>query len=232
MIHTTQPPNIWKSDLILTDHINLSIPGNILTTCNYLRSNTNNNEFSILCKGSWTGNTYILATDYVIPIQNVDRTSVYYDDENLHIHRSNGFNVVIHCHPFPSKSFSHTDNSTINAHFDCSILYSEGSFTTAIIPIKLNNDTTLQLTPKHIEITWTSPIDFTIDEINELITPVNRPPIYNYLTKDELSKLIDIDGCVIYIDNQGDVQTIPYDKLPPTAVYSVDDEAFIEETCQ
>lgn len=150
------PPNaaVWKSGITLVNKVELSIPGIILIVCNYLREHTRNNEFSILCKGIWDGGKYCVSDDYVIPKQKVDSTSVYYDDANLHELRALGYNVVIHCHPFKSSSFSGTDMDTINAHFECSILYSEQEFTTAIIPVQLNSDVTLQLKPESIAVNW------------------------------------------------------------------------------
>lgn len=176
----TAAGQIWNSELTIAEDVNIEVPGFILSVCNYLRAHTSGNEFSILCKGYWNKNTYIVTDEYVIPIQKVDRTSVYYDDVDLHDHRSNDFNVVIHCHPFNSASFSTTDSNTINAHFECSILYSEGAFTTAVIPIQVTEGLTLQMKPKEISINWETTVDIPQSEIDSKISIIKYvAPVYN-----------------------------------------------------
>lgn len=174
----TTTAQVWTSDITIAEHIELEVTGYILSVCNFLRAHTSGNEFSILCKGEWVKNKYVVSDDFVIPNQKVDRVSVYYDDEDLHNHRSNGYNVVIHCHPFTSNSFSHTDNTTINAHFECSILYSEGSFTTAVIPITVCDGLTIQMKPKQIDINWNTTVDISLSEINSKISVI--APTYTY----------------------------------------------------
>lgn len=210
----TSASSVWTSDLVYSEHMDLEIPGNILTVCNYLRANTDGNEFSILCKGSWDGNKYIVSSDYVIPLQKVDRVSVYYSDENLHEIRTQGYNVVIHCHPFKSSSFSGTDAATINAHFEVSILYSEQEFTTAIIPIRVTDEFTLQIKPKTIAVNWNIVETHIPENMLSNITAIKHKPIpansrhnqqyiYNYYDRidnftDDITDTIDTITYHIY----------------------------------
>lgn len=173
---------VWTSSLHINKSIEVVIPGHILSICNYLKSTIGSLEFSILCKGTYKPNTnkFVISREYALPKQEVDGCSVYYNNDDLHKYRSEGFNVVIHCHPFTSSSFSNTDDTTINCNFDCSILYSEGNFTTAIIPITVCSGFVLQVTPK-ITIDWSTAIDnATLNaQIQENITKKAYAQSYN-----------------------------------------------------
>ena len=229
------PNDVWSSDLIISEHIDIELPASILALCNILRAHTSDNEFSVLCKGSWFGNVYKVSHEYVIPIQEVDRCSVYYNDNDLHQHRSAGYNVVIHCHPFKSNWFSNTDATTINAHFECSVLYSEGSFTTAIVPIQVTDSFTLQVKPKTIMINWNEVCDVDITNIIQPITILHykgdnvHDNVGNseQLTLFDVSKVIDANGYVVIVDIDGEYDLIPYNELPSNVVYNEDFEAFV-----
>jgi hypothetical protein len=118
------------------DKIQVDIPKDILDACDELQTHVGHNEFSIVCKGKWKDDgTYELSADYKVPKQKVEGAAVDYDLEHLGQLKLEGYNSVIHSHPFKSDSFSYSDKETINSHFECSVLYSLREFTTATIAI-------------------------------------------------------------------------------------------------
>jgi hypothetical protein len=118
------------------DKVKIDIPKVILNICDELQEEVGRNEFSIVCKGKWGNDgNYLVSEEYFVPKQKVDGAAVDYDHDHLEQLKLEGFNVVIHSHPFKSNSFSSSDQETINSHFDCSILYSMREFTTATVLI-------------------------------------------------------------------------------------------------
>jgi len=113
------------------------IPLKIISICHSLQRKVgNSNEFSIVCKGQWDDDgNYVVSEDYKVPKQEVAGASVDYDIEHLEQLKMEGYTTVIHAHPFKSSNFSQSDDETINSHFQCSVLYSIGEFTTATISI-------------------------------------------------------------------------------------------------
>jgi hypothetical protein len=140
------PPEIKKSSSKVFDSglkvikthsekIPVKVPIKISNVCNSLQRKVKNNEFSIVCKGSWIDGEFIITEDFKVPKQEVAGASVDYNLEHLEELKLAGYNTIIHSHPFKSSNFSHDDDTTINSHFECSILYSVGEFTTATIAI-------------------------------------------------------------------------------------------------
>ena len=102
-------------------------------------------EFSVLFKGRMKNKTfYVSGSEYVIPKQTVSGASVDFE-ENLDPYISDGFNVVVHKHPSGLKSFSSSDEKTINSNFDCSLLWVDGEIALACLRLKINADLYLKL---------------------------------------------------------------------------------------
>lgn len=119
-----------------TEKVSISVAPIIINVCNNLQKKVGNNEFSIVCKGHWNDDgLYVVGDEYEVPKQKVDGAAVDYDLNHLEELKMQGFNTVIHSHPFKSSNFSHSDDTTINSHFECSVLYSVGEFTTATIAV-------------------------------------------------------------------------------------------------
>jgi hypothetical protein len=118
-----------------TEKIPVKVPAVIINVCNSLQRKVDRNEFSIVCKGHWEDGEYIVSDDFKVPKQEVAGASVDYDLEHLEELKLAGYNTVIHSHPFKSSNFSSSDDETINSHFECSVLYSVGEFTTATVAI-------------------------------------------------------------------------------------------------
>ena len=135
------------------DKVQIDVPKIILSICDELQEKVGRNEFSIVCKGKWGDDgTYLIEDEYRVPKQKVDGAAVDYDHDHLEQLKAEGFNVVIHSHPFKSSDFSASDQETINSHFDCSILYSLREFTTATVLISNMIGVKLLATGKpHIE---------------------------------------------------------------------------------
>ena len=118
-----------------TEKVPITVPSILVNVCNSLQKKVGNNEFSIVCKGHWDDDKYVISEEFKVPKQQVAGASVDYDLEHLEELKLAGFNTVIHSHPFKSANFSHSDDTTINSHFQCSVLYSVGDFTTATIVV-------------------------------------------------------------------------------------------------
>lgn len=135
----TTGPKVFDSGLkVIKTHnekIEVQIPAKIINVCNSLQRSVDRNEFSIVCKGRWEDGEYIVDEDFKVPKQEVAGASVDYDNEDLERLKLEGYNVVIHSHPFESSNFSASDEETINSHFECSILYSVGKFSAATVAI-------------------------------------------------------------------------------------------------
>lgn len=135
--------------LIKVSDIVIRVPMVILAVCNQIQEKVGNNEFSIFCKGQYTSRGYELSHEFVIPEQDVGGATVDYLNEDDGILRSQGWNVVIHSHPFQMHNFSSSDEETINHHFTASVLYSQGKFVNSRLNIDLPG-ARLQLEPKVI----------------------------------------------------------------------------------
>lgn len=122
-----------------SEKIPIKVPARISNVCNSLQRKVDHNEFSIVCKGSWDDGEFIVSDDFKVPKQEVAGASVDYDLDHLEELKMAGYNVIVHSHPFKSSNFSHDDDTTINSHFECSILYSVGEFTTATVAITSPN---------------------------------------------------------------------------------------------
>lgn len=124
---------VFKSDLTITEKPNILIPQKLLEDCNAIQKIFPGLEFSILVKGKWTDQGFVVGNEFVIPDQEVDGARVYFNDKETYDYKLQGYNTIIHSHPFSSSSFSGSDLNTISIHYDCSILYSQKSFTAATL---------------------------------------------------------------------------------------------------
>jgi proteasome lid subunit RPN8/RPN11 len=120
------------------DKVNIYIPPSILYLCNGLQQKFTDLEFSILVKGKWTEDGFELSEETAIPKQEVTGASVDLNDAQTDKFKQEGFNTIIHSHPFKSTSFSHSDLQTLTPHYTCSILYSKGEFPVATISIDVH----------------------------------------------------------------------------------------------
>jgi hypothetical protein len=95
--------------------------------------------------------------EYYIPKQTVQRCSVDYDENIGELRLKDGWNVVVHSHPFNTTgngSFSVSDEETINSHFDCSLLYVPHAIADSRLLIDIQGNK-LQLTvPKDKILIW------------------------------------------------------------------------------
>jgi len=151
----------WDSGLVVVKgKPTIQIPIKILLVCKKIQQHVGENEFSILCKGKWSKGKFIISNDYVVPKQKVSPNSVQYDNKHVAELMGQGYNVVIHSHPFSHDEggFSTVDDENINSNFECSILYTRKGFTKAIINIHIAEDTKIQLEGK-IELVYNEDIE-------------------------------------------------------------------------
>jgi hypothetical protein len=142
----TYKSKVFKSSLVVVEYptskFEVCVPLRIWNVCNELQTNLGSNEFSIVCKGTFNKEgKFVVSKEYAVPKQEVAGASVDYDNEDLQRLKLEGWNVIIHSHPFncASSSFSQSDKDTINTHFDCSILFSCKDFTFSTMSFPVRN---------------------------------------------------------------------------------------------
>lgn len=176
---------IWDSGLEILRGIKIKIPLRLLIVCNSIQKQLSDNyEFTILAKGQWTREGFVISEEYIIPEQEVRRASVEYL-EDLFKYRQQGYNVIIHSHPFNMHEFSIDDEETINTHFDCSVLYSQRKFVKAVVTIKVSDNIVLQLEGK-TEIDWNTYEEVDISKIKKQEIP--KRFYYDYLRDEIISR--------------------------------------------
>ena len=82
-------------------------------------------EYSILFKGYWADTGIVVSEEYYIPKQTISGGSVDYDEPLGILREQQGFNVVLHSHPFTKNKdgwFSKDDMEYINTNFPISLL--------------------------------------------------------------------------------------------------------------
>jgi len=82
-------------------------------------------EYSILFKGYWADTGIVVSEEYYIPKQTISGSSVDYDEPLGILREQQGFNVVLHSHPFTKNKdgwFSKDDMEYINTNFPISLL--------------------------------------------------------------------------------------------------------------
>ena len=82
-------------------------------------------EYSILFKGYWSDAGIMVSEEYYIPKQTISGGSVDYDEPLGILREQQGFNVVLHSHPFTKNKdgwFSKDDMEYINTNFPISLL--------------------------------------------------------------------------------------------------------------
>ena len=129
---------LWDSGLNIVTKPKIIIDYNLLLVCATIQSHFPSLEFSILVKGNYTEEGFHLTDDYVIPKQEVTRTTIDY--EELDQYQSAGYNAVIHSHHNLGTFFSPTDEEFINCHFPCSVLYSKGDFKLATLSFHVKDN--------------------------------------------------------------------------------------------
>lgn len=140
--HTTATPApvdesaVFTAQIAVQDTPVIRLPVSIQSLCNSLQNKFPGMEFSVLLKGDWTKHGFVVETDaYAIPKQTITATSVDYDPEDISRLMADGYNCVLHSHPMSLKTFSRSDESTINVNFVASVLYCQGAFPDARVCI-------------------------------------------------------------------------------------------------
>ncbi|MFA6694986.1 MAG: hypothetical protein WCR85_00015 [Sphaerochaeta sp.] len=148
-------PEVFKASVNVQDIPEVCMPPSILSLCNALQSKYSGLEFSILLKGGWAKNGFVVeCEDYVIPKQTVGGASVDYDTEDMSRLCAEGYNCVLHSHPMNMNVFSGTDENSINVNFDASVLYCKGDITDARVCITAAPGLKLRLKSK---VRWQTP---------------------------------------------------------------------------
>lgn len=148
------------------------IPTKINTIVKSIQKKVGSEEFSVLLKGRWTERGYEIENTFYIPEQKVTGTSVDYI-ENLSELQKQGWNVVYHSHPFSeTPSFSESDKTSINCHFDCSLLGNRDGIKVGILSF-FTGDFIIQVNAEVVFIEEAIEVD--ISKIRKKVIP----PYYN-----------------------------------------------------
>lgn len=168
----------WDSGLNVISELKIKIPQKILQVCRSIQDQLPHTEFSILCKGSWNGE-FTLSEDYIVPKQRVQGASVDYT-EDLTPYKQQGYNVVIHSHPWGGTEFSSSDDETINTNFSASILFGGKDFTKAVITVAVSENTKIQIEAKIlVSIEDIEQVDISNIEKETYISPMGSTYGYN-----------------------------------------------------
>jgi len=157
---TTQE-EIFSSGLTVSPTIFVLVHHNILAVCKDIYKGVDKDEFSIVAKGSWFENAWIVTDAYAVPKQEVGYASVDYDLDDLHNLKMQGYNTIIHGHPTSCKQFSRDDMEYINAHFECSVLFCDNQLIVSCLPLKITDNFTYQAETKEISLYY--PEEATVD---------------------------------------------------------------------
>ncbi len=115
------------------------IPEYIEKVCHSIQRQVGKNEFSILLKGQWSSEGFIVHNEFFIPLQEVTISEVNFKEDLYPLVRK-GWNVILHSHPFTTDAvFSTSDENTINKNFDCSILYCQNGFSEASLRFSVDD---------------------------------------------------------------------------------------------
>jgi len=109
-----------------------------------IQDDVGNDEFSVLFKGMWTDKGFKITKEYYIPDQEVTGMSVDYE-ENIGTKRAqDGYNVVVHSHPFSrcrTTTQSGADEEHVSSHFPCSLITNDdGEISNAQLNLDTPND--------------------------------------------------------------------------------------------
>ena len=107
-----------------------------------IQDSVGNDEFSVMFKGAWGDEGFMVSSDYYIPDQEVSGASVDYDENIGEKREQDGYNVIVHSHPFSTGNTfaSGTDEEHVNSHFPCSLISdSEGKVAKAFLRIDTPN---------------------------------------------------------------------------------------------
>ena len=160
----------------------------LLSIMKFIQSKVGDNEFSILAKGDFKDGVFYVNPDYYIPEQEVTGTSVDYT-ENIGVKREEGFNTVVHSHPFAEDSdFSEADEEHVNSHFTCSILLNNRAEPIkAVLNIPIQN-TFIQVEAEEI-LEMAEDIEIDEKELEKIkekpVQSYNQFPRHNFNTKKE-----------------------------------------------
>ena len=133
----------WDSGLRVVEP-KLIVDKDVELIAKAIQDDVGNDEFSVLFKGMWTDKGFKVTKEYYIPDQEVTGMSVDYE-ENIGIKRAqDGFNVVVHSHPFSrcrTTTKSGADEEHVSSHFPCSLITNDdGEISNAQLNLDTPND--------------------------------------------------------------------------------------------
>ena len=115
---------VWDSGYEVND-MQIHVDRKVYNIIRGVDKYSDGDEYSVLFKGNWESNGFNVYSEYYVPKQKVTGSSVDYE-ENLGVMRErDGYNVIVHSHPFLKGKigeFSNDDMEYINKNFKISLL--------------------------------------------------------------------------------------------------------------
>jgi hypothetical protein len=169
-----RPAEVFKARMTVQETPIIIFPRDMLSICDALQAKLPRTEFSILMKGAWTRDGFVVTPrEYAVPKQTVSCAAVDYDHEDVARLSAEGYNCVLHSHPMDLTTFSGSDEATINTNFTASLLYCRGNLTDARVCIPIAHGLKFRL---KADVEW-SPAAGDIlgfENITRDATPVSR----------------------------------------------------------
>lgn len=136
-----------KEDSLIPQKATIVVPFSLFTLLSKMYEKTTvckSNEYAVLYKVTRTPETlkFVISPDYFIPEQNVTPANVDVAGE-YDIQKYNG---VVHRHPNGVRSFSKTDEDTLNSIFTTSLVFIPGTgFTDSVVNVNLDSVAKIQV---------------------------------------------------------------------------------------
>ena len=115
---------MWNSGYSVSEP-SVLVERSVYNTIRGAKAKALDKEYSILFKGKWEERGFMVYNEYYIPKQSVSSASVDYKEDIGLLREKEGYNVVVHSHPFCKGNngrFSMADKESINTHFPVSLL--------------------------------------------------------------------------------------------------------------
>jgi len=125
---TVQTEKVWSNPkLAKIEKVQAIIPVSLVFVMRQIEKEVPSVEFGIYLHGEFNGATLKISEDYLIPKQKVSMASIDFEEDG-HENGCTRWNGVAHKHPTGCKSFSGTDDDSINGNHQFSLLYENGDF--------------------------------------------------------------------------------------------------------
>lgn len=169
--HKNNKQGQWQSDLNILEP-SICIENQVENILSVAQKKAGHNECSVMFKGDWGDDGFVVSNEYYIPKQEVSSTSVDYKEDISKLRRENGFNVICHSHPFSRNSnYSNSDEEHVNSHFPCSLLANDiGEIIMASLKLDTPNPNyKIKVKIKGEDIKYYSNLDVSVEGLDNIV---------------------------------------------------------------